>query len=124
MPFDPIPGRKAAPLPLHAGAAMNSEGVFMRNRFIERQSATAGFAIVVPFAALVWLFAVPQSISTVTFVAVALLAMGAAVVAVNTWRNGQATRHIGHVLNDAEAAAAAALAPLASDADATAASKT
>ena len=63
----------------------------------------------VPFAAVVWLFAVPQTMSIcVTLVAMTLVTLAAALVAFNTWQNGQATRNIGHVLNDAEAAAASA----------------
>ena len=76
----------------------------------------AGFAITVPFTALVWLFAVPHALSAVSFVAVTLVAVGAAVVAVIAWRNGQPTRQIGHVLNDAEAAAASPLVVDAQDA--------
>ena len=61
-----------------------------------------------PFAALAWLFAVPQMMSMVTLVAMILVTLAAALVGFNTWQNGQATRNIGHVLNDAEAAAASA----------------
>jgi hypothetical protein len=93
-------------VPVQAGSASFSDGVFMMNRFFEFRSITATFGVVVPFAALVWLFAVPQTMSLVSLVALTLVALGAALVAVNTWRNGQATRHIGHVLNDVEAAAA------------------
>lgn len=79
------------------------DGVFiMKNRVFEYKAIIAMFAIAVPFSALVWLLAVPQMLSPVTFVALMLVAMGAALVGLNTWRNGQATRHIGHVLNDTE----------------------
>ena len=70
------------------------------------RAVTASFGVVVPFAALVWLFAVPQTMSAVILVALTLVALGAALVALNTWRNGQATRNISHVLDDAEATAA------------------
>ena len=95
-------------VPIQAGPASFSDGVFMMNRFFELRSITAAFGIVVPFAALVWLFAVPRTMSIVTLVALTLVTIAAALVAFNTWHNGQATRNIGHVLNDAEAAAAAA----------------
>jgi len=69
-------------------------------------TVTAAFGVIVPFAALVWLFAVPQTMSAVTLVALTLVSLGAALVALNTWRNGLATRNISRVLDDAEAAAA------------------
>ena len=69
-------------------------------------AVTAAFGVIVPFAALVWLFAVPQTMSAVTLVALTLVGLGAALVALNTWRNGQATRNMSHVLDAAEAAAA------------------
>jgi hypothetical protein len=72
------------------------------NRFFDYKSTVATFGVVVPFAALVWLFAVPRTMSAVTFAALTLLALGAAFVALNTWRDGQPTRNIDHVLNDAE----------------------
>jgi hypothetical protein len=79
------------------------DGVFlMKNRFFEYKAVLAMFAIAVPFSVLAWLFVVPQRVSPVTFVAIVLVAMGAALVGVNSWRNGQATRHIGHVINDTE----------------------
>ena len=37
-----------------------------------------------------------------------LVTLAAALVGFNTWQNGQSTRNVGHVLNDAEAAAASA----------------
>ena len=40
-----------------------------------------------------------------TLLALSFLAIGAAYVGFNTWRNAQATRNIDHVLNDAEAKA-------------------
>ena len=70
----------------------------MMSRYFEFRSITATFGVVVPFAALIWLFAVPQTMSVVTLVALTLVTLGAALVAFNTWRNGQATRNIGHVL--------------------------
>lgn len=79
---------------------------FMKDRFLEYKETIAAFTIAVPFTATVWLFAVPHTMSAVTFVGLALLAMGAALVAVNTWSNGQATGTIGHVLNRAEATTA------------------
>ena len=73
---------------------------------LDYKTTIAGFTIALPFAATVWLFVVPQTMSSVTFVALALVAMGCALVAVNTWRNGQATGTIGHVLRHAEATVA------------------
>ena len=74
--------------------------------WLDHKTTIAGFTIALPFAATVWLFVVPQTVSAVTFVALALVAMGCALVAVNTWRNGQATGTIGHVLRHAEATVA------------------
>ena len=76
----------------------------MDYRLFEYKATIATFAVAVPFAALVWLMAVPATIGGVTFVALALIALGGALIAVNTWRNGQATRNIDHLLNDTEAA--------------------
>lgn len=73
---------------------------------LEYKTTIGGFTIALPFAATVWLFAVPPTMSSVTFVALALVAMGCALVAVNTWRNGQAAETMGHVLQRAEAMAA------------------
>ena len=87
MPFpSKSPRLRSAVVPLDARAALHP-------------GTTAAFAVAVPFAALLWLFAMPGTMSVVMSVALALVAMGAALVAVNTWRNGQATGHLGHVLN-------------------------
>lgn len=63
----------------------------------------AGLAIAVPFAATVWLFTVPHSLSAVTFAALALLTVGAVKVALDTWLNGYATGGIGQLLPANEA---------------------
>ena len=95
-------------IPIQAWPVSFSDGVSMTNRYAQLRSVTAAFGVVVPFAAVIWLFAVPHSMSMVTLVAMTLVTLAAALVAFNTWQNGQATRNIGHVLNDAEAAAASA----------------
>lgn len=109
MPYPTAyPRLTSVALPIQAGPVPFSDGVFMMNRFFELRSVVAAFGVVVPFAAVIWLFAVPQTMSLVTLVAMTLVTLAAALVAFNTWQNGQATRNIGHVLNDAEAAAASA----------------
>src|SRR5215210_3611957 len=106
-----MPNRTKSPrltsiaVPIQVGPSGVSDG-FFTNPYVEFRSITATFGVVVPFAALVWLFAVPGTVSAVTMVALTLVAMGAALVALNTWRHGQPTRNIGHVLSDTEAAAA------------------
>lgn len=95
-------------IPIQAWPVSFSDGVPMMNRTAQLRSVAAAFGVVVPFAAVIWLFAVPQSMSIVTLVAMTLVTLAAALVAFNTWQNGQSTRNIGHVLNDAEAAAASA----------------
>ena len=109
MPYPTTyPRLTSVALPIQAGPLPLSGGVFMMNKFFEYRALTATFAVVVPFAALAWLFAVPHMMSMVTLVAMILVTLGAALVGFNTWQNGQATRNVGHVLNDAEAAAASA----------------
>ena len=94
-------------IPIQAWPVSFSDGASMTSR-TQLRSVTAALGVVVPFAAVIWLFAVPHSMSMVTHVAMTLVTLAAALVAFNTWQNGQATRNIGHVLNDAEAAAASA----------------
>ena len=109
MPYPTTyPRLTSVALPIQAGPVSFPDGVFMMNRFFEFRALTATFAVVVPFAALAWLFAVPQMMSMVTLVAMVLVTLAAALVGFNTWQNGQSTRNVGHVLNDAEAAAASA----------------
>lgn len=94
------PERRIPAVPLHAGTALHSEGVFMNYRGFEFRSTAAAFGMAVPFTAVLWLFAAPNAITPMTLIVVTLLAMGAATVTALTWRNGQATRSIGHVLHD------------------------
>ena len=77
----------------------------MKNRILEKTTALGAGAVTVPMASTLWLIGVPGLMSPVTFTAVSLIAFGAAYVAFNTWRNGQATENIGHVLRRAEATA-------------------
>ena len=95
------PVLKSVAIPLEAGP-LYFDGVVVKNRFFEYKATVGTFAVAVPFTALAWLMAVPDAVTPVTFVAVTLVSMGAALVGVNTWRNGQATRHIGHVINETE----------------------
>ena len=107
MPYPTrYPRLTAITVPIQAAPESFSDGVLMMNRFFEFRAVTATFGMVVPFAAVLWLFAVSPRMSLVTLVALTLITLGAALVAFNTWRNGQPTRNVGHVLNDAEAAAA------------------
>ena len=91
----------SAAVPLRA-VARPFDGVLMTNEFSYYKSISATFGVVLPFAALVWFFAVPEALSAVSFVALTLVAVSAALVAVNTWRNGQPTRNMDHVLYQAE----------------------
>ena len=56
-----------------------------------------------PVTGLLGLMLVPGTMSGLTFFALAAAIMGTGLVAMNTWRNGQPTRSVAHVLNDAEA---------------------
>ena len=77
----------------------------MKNRSIEKTTALAAGVVTIPVASLLFLWGVPGVLSPVTFAALCLVAFGGAYVALNTWRNGQATENIGHVLQRAEAVA-------------------
>ena len=76
--------------------------VIMTKPNLQYTSAAAAGAITIPFAAIVWLIMVPGAMSWMTFAALTSVALGGAFVALNTWRNSQATRSIAHVLNDEE----------------------
>jgi hypothetical protein len=69
----------------------------------EKQTALAASVVTLPMASVAWLMAVPTTMTPVTFWATTLVAFGAAYVGFNTWRNSQATEHIGHVLQRTEA---------------------
>ena len=87
------------------GGRLFSAGILMKKRIFEARAAGAAAVVTLPIASMVWLVAVPGVISGATFAAISLLAVGGAYVGFNTWRNGQATEHIGHVLQRAEASA-------------------
>jgi hypothetical protein len=78
----------------------------MKKLILERQAGVAAFALTLPMSSIAWLVAVPGLMSPVTFTAVSFIALGAAYVGLNTWRNSLATEHIGHVLNRTEGAGA------------------
>jgi hypothetical protein len=75
----------------------------MKNRFLGEWAPFATAAAVLPVASGVWLLAVPGMMSTMTFAAMSLISVGAGYVAFNTWRNGQPTENIGHVLQRTDA---------------------
>jgi hypothetical protein len=77
----------------------------MKKRSFENGAALGAAAITLPMVSTLWLLAVPGIMSPMTFAVVSLLAVAGAYVAFNTWRNGQATENIGHVLQRAEAGA-------------------
>jgi membrane protein implicated in regulation of membrane protease activity len=65
-----------------------------------------GFAaatLTVPVVAIAWLLMVPATVSMATFSAAAAIAIAAGAIGLRTWRSGQATGTIGHVIHDAEA---------------------
>ena len=64
-------------------------------------------ALMLPLAAIVWLMAVPNTLSFQTFAVMAVLTISVGAVGFNSWRNGQATGTVGHILYNAEAAGAA-----------------
>ena len=75
----------------------------MKKLNFEKQTILAASVVTVPMALVAWLMAVPAMMSPVTFAATLIVAFGAAYVGFNTWRNGQATENIGHVLQRTEA---------------------
>ena len=75
----------------------------MKNAYFAKTSALATGAIMLPMASVVWLTTVPGMMSATTFTAVSLIGIGAAYVALNTFRNSQATETVASVLQRAEA---------------------
>ena len=75
----------------------------MKSPYFSKTTALATGAVMVPIASVVWLTTVPAMMSAATFTAVSLVGIGAAYVALNTWRNGQATENVASVLQRAEA---------------------
>ena len=67
-------------------------------------SGLAAATLTIPVVAIAWLVMVPATMSVGTFSATAAIAIAAGAVGLRTWRSGQATGTIGHVINDAEAA--------------------
>jgi hypothetical protein len=68
-------------------------------------------AVMLSLAAIVWLMAVPNTMSFQTFAVMAVLTMSVGAVAFNSWRNGQATANVGHILYTTETATVAAPKP-------------
>jgi hypothetical protein len=71
--------------------------------YLIEHSVAAAATLAIPAVAIGWLVMVPATMSAGTFATTAVLAVGAGAIALRTWRSGQATRTIGHVLNDVEA---------------------
>jgi hypothetical protein len=71
--------------------------------YLIEHGAVAAATLTIPVVAIAWLLMVPATMSLGTFSAAAALAIGAGAVGLRTWRGGQATGTIGHVINDAEA---------------------
>jgi len=74
----------------------------MKAYFID-YGGMAAATLTIPVVALAWLFMVPATMSLSTFSVAAALAVGAGAIGLRTWRSGQATGTIGHVINDVEA---------------------
>jgi hypothetical protein len=104
-PTDPLISLFIRFQPLFRGARPFSRGVWMKKLNFEKQTVLAASVVTVPMASVAWLMAVPAVVSPVTFAAISIVAFGAAYVGFNTWRNGQATENIGHVLLRTEATA-------------------
>lgn len=60
------------------------------------------FAVLTLSLLAVWLFAVPGLLSYSTFAFLAVIVLGAAGVALMTWRNAQATEGVAQILHTAE----------------------
>lgn len=59
-------------------------------------------ALLIPCMASIWLLVDRDSMRPSTFAASAALVIGVAAVALTTWRNGQATRTVTHLLHETE----------------------
>ena len=75
------------------------------NKILSPNLSVLGVTMTVPLIAVIYAAAVPMWTSSVTFIILTLVAMGATAVILNTWRNAQPTENIGHVLRRAEVAA-------------------
>ena len=75
---------------------------------ITRNRSILGAALLLPFAASLWMLITGSTMSSSTFAALAALFVALAAVGLNTWRNGSATGSIGQVIHEADAAPATA----------------
>jgi hypothetical protein len=75
--------------------------VVMKKPEFQYTSATAACAVTLPLAGAIWLIGIP-AMSLATLGALGAVVLGSTYVAINTWRNAEATRSIAHVINDTE----------------------
>jgi len=71
------------------------------------------FALLVPFAASLWIAAVPETMSASTFAVFAALITATASITLNTINSGRAAGSVGQLLQQAEAAPVPAARPIA-----------
>lgn len=69
---------------------------------ISRTSFVFAVGLLVPFMAAIWLLLDPKFISGSTFVMFAATLIATAAIAINAWKNGQATTSTSQVIYEAE----------------------
>jgi len=69
---------------------------------INRTSFAVAIALLVAFMAAVWLLPKPTFVSGSTYAMFAAIVIATAAIAINAWKNGQATTSTSHLIHDAE----------------------
>jgi len=69
---------------------------------INRTSFAVAIALLVAFMAAVWLLLKPTFVSGSTYAMFAAIVIATAAIAINAWKNGQATTSTSHLIHDAE----------------------
>jgi hypothetical protein len=69
---------------------------------ISRTTFVFAVALLVPCMAAVWLLLEPKFISGSTFAMFAAIAIASAAIAINAWKNGQATTSTSQLIYEAE----------------------
>lgn len=69
---------------------------------ISRTTFALTVTLVVPCAAAAWLLLEPTFISGSTYTMFAAIGIATAAIAINAWKNGQATTSTSHVIHEAE----------------------